>query len=471
MNPLFIKSLAYEADSACLFERIANLSGAVFLDSGHAVGRRGRFDILTALPREMIISRNGKTEVCSEHSRKVYQDENPFAIIRQQLVPVQAFEAYPFLTGAIGYFSYDLGRCIEVLPTVAYDKEQLPEMMVGIYDWAVVVDHEAQQTALIALRDAAIKELGFDGLYALLKAERTVSSAQPFSVTGPISSNMKKQEYLDKFSTIMGYIRAGDCYQVNLAQKFSVPVTGDAWEAYKKLRKLNSAPFSAYLSYDDFQVMSISPERFLQLRAGHVTTKPIKGTRPRCDNIKQDLQAMEDLKNSGKDRAENLMIVDLLRNDLSKNCRLNSILVSSLFNVETFANVHHLVSTVEGELYESRDALHLLEGCFPGGSVTGAPKLRAMEIIEELEPNRRGVYCGAIGYISRHGDMDMNIAIRTAVKKNDSLSFYGGGGLVADSNGEQEYQETLDKVSTWFDLISIEQADSDYVKHSLADSK
>ncbi|MGQ0522272.1 MAG: aminodeoxychorismate synthase component I, partial [Betaproteobacteria bacterium] len=249
------------------------------------------------------------------------------------------------------------------------------------------------------------------------------------------------------------YIRNGDCYQVNLAQRFSAEAAGVPWLAYQALRILNPAPYSAYLDTPYVQVLCASPERFLKVEDGRVETRPIKGTRPRAGHPRLDAELIEALRRSDKDRAENVMIVDLLRNDLSKNCAAGSVRVPRLFEVESFATVHHLVSTVTGELAPGRDALDLLRGCFPGGSITGAPKLRAMQIIEELEPNRRGVYCGAIGYIGFDGNMDLNIAIRTLIFSRGVIRFYAGGGIVADSREEAEYQETFDKAAAMLRLL------------------
>jgi para-aminobenzoate synthetase component I len=225
-------------------------------------------------------------------------------------------------------------------------------------------------------------------------------------------------------------------------------VQGHSWQAYQKLREISPAPFMSFMNFGDLQVLSGSPERFLQVTGRHVETRPIKGTRPRASDATLDKQYALELQNSSKDRAENLMIVDLLRNDISKNCEIGSVKADTLFQLQSFANVHHLVSFVTGKLRTDKMALDLLRGCFPGGSITGAPKLRAMQIIEELEGHRRGVYCGAIGYIGFDGNMDTNIAIRTAVCTDDEISFYAGGGIVADSELEKEYAETLDKASS-----------------------
>ena len=440
-------------DSAELFSRIADLRGAVFLDSGQPRSERGRFDILAAMPQTWISSRDGVTEVRGAEGVQVYKDRNPFEVVRECIKPLEILESYPFLTGAIGYFSYDLGRRLETLPEIALDEDQLPELMLGIYDWAVVVDHDARQTTLIGLRGGQTNDNIFESVREMLEEGSSEQRVRTFRTRGAVHANMNKQEYLEKFACVQRYICDGDCYQVNLAQRFSVEIEGGLWSVYRGLREINPAPFSAYLDCGDFQVLSFSPERFLLARAGHVKTRPIKGTRPRHANPAADLAEIEALRSSAKDQAENLMIVDLLRNDMSKSCRSGSIKVSRLFDIESFANVHHMVSTIEGDLEPGKDALDLLQGCFPGGSITGAPKLRAMEIIEELEPHRRGVYCGAIGYISRHGDMDLNIAIRTAVHRDGRLSFFAGGGLVADSKGESEYQESIDKVAPMFRLF------------------
>jgi para-aminobenzoate synthetase component 1 len=264
---------------------------------------------------------------------------------------------------------------------------------------------------------------------------------------------MDKAAYTAAFNRIQYYLREGDCYQVNLAQRFVANCEGDPWRAYQLLRQLNAAPFSGYLNLPEVQILSSSPERFLKLTKDFVETKPIKGTRPRKQDDCEDRQQIKLLENSRKDRAENLMIVDLLRNDIGKTCKNGSVKVPKLFAVETYATVHHLVSTVTGRLADNQHALDLLKSCFPGGSITGAPKIRAMEIIEELEPNRRGVYCGAIGYIGFNGNMDSNIAIRTLVHSKGTIRFWAGGGIVNDSTVDEEYQECFDKAAALLELL------------------
>jgi para-aminobenzoate synthetase component 1 len=284
----------------------------------------------------------------------------------------------------------------------------------------------------------------------------------PYRVLGEVCSNMTHAEYREAIARIKRYILDGDCYQVNFAQRFSVAAEGDPWQAYKGLRQLNAAPFAAYLNNPYCQVLSSSPERFLLVRDGRVETKPIKGTAPRGEDPVEDMMLAEMLKNSPKDQAENVMIVDLLRNDLGKVCVPGSVEVPELFKLESYARVHHLVSKVRGRLERAEDALSLLRACFPGGSITGAPKLRAMEIIEELEPHRRGIYCGSIGYIGFNGDMDSNIAIRTMVHAEGVTRLWAGGGIVADSDPEAEYRETYHKAAALLDLLQrMEQMNSE----------
>ncbi|HSG53480.1 MAG TPA: aminodeoxychorismate synthase component I, partial [Rheinheimera sp.] len=280
-----------------------------------------------------------------------------------------------------------------------------------------------------------------------------------FALNGNWQANMDKAGYTERFNQVQQYLLSGDCYQINLTQRFSAPYQGDEWRAYRMLRDKNAAPFSAFIRLPQGAVLSISPERFLQLHSGLVETKPIKGTRPRGLCPMTDAVEAETLRNSAKDRAENVMIVDLLRNDLGKVCSPGSVEVPALFAIESFPAVHHLVSTVTGKLSSEYSASDLLRGAFPGGSITGAPKVRAMEIIEQLEPQRRSVYCGAIGYINSNGDMDTNIAIRTLICSEGQIHCQAGGGIVADSEVNSEYQETLDKVNKILPVLAPKAAE------------
>jgi para-aminobenzoate synthetase component 1 len=456
-------TLTYHHDSARLFARIAHKPWAMFLDSGQALNaltgeagsQYGRYDILVAEPFITITSNATHSEVCSNGQTYV-SDEDPFQLVKRTLKPYAAAKTdLPFTGGALGYFGYDLARRLEKLADIATNSDAIPAMQIGIYDWAVVVDHRNKTVCLVSNGlDAQTRE-NWTALCALFDApfNDDAANAQSFAVISPIQSNMDKSAYSHAFNSIKRYIFEGDCYQVNLAQRFSANVVGNGWVAYQKLREISPAPFMAYMNLGRMQVLSGSPERFLQVVDGHVETRPIKGTRPRSADARLDAQYAVELQSSVKDKAENLMIVDLLRNDIGKNCDTGSVKADTLFQLQSFANVHHLVSIVTGKLQVSKTAIDLLRGCFPGGSITGAPKLRSMEIIEELEPHRRGVYCGAIGYIGFDGNMDTNIAIRTAVYISQSnsqgeISFYAGGGIVADSDLEKEYTETLDKAAS-----------------------
>ncbi|MFU8789914.1 MAG: aminodeoxychorismate synthase component I [Methylobacter sp.] len=445
-----IASLPYFTDSAALFSAYAGQAWAVFLDSGFPHSHQGRYDIIAAEPVCTLVTHGDSTEITGNGQRQV-STENPFDLVKQQLSLYPDFEPteLPFNGGAIGYFAYDLARRLETLPATAEDAEHIAEMAVGIYQWAVVVDHHQQKSYLTG--HCAPQK--WQALIRQFSQPPAIKAGHGFKVVGEITSNMDKDFYIDAFNRIKHYLKEGDCYQVNLAQRFVAECEGDPWTAYQTLRKLNAAPFSGYLNLPDVQLLSSSPERFLKLTGGVVETKPIKGTRPRKADYAEDRQQIKNLEISQKDRAENLMIVDLLRNDISKTCKNGSVKVPVLFDVETYATVHHLVSTVTGILADDQHALDLLKSCFPGGSITGAPKVRAMEIIEELEPNRRGVYCGALGYIGFNGNMDTNIAIRTLVHSNNTIRFWAGGGIVNDSVAEEEYQESFDKAAAMLDLL------------------
>lgn len=448
-----LTDIPYPADSAALFAHLAPQPWAVFLDSGWPLSDAGRYDILTADPYLTLSTRGALTEIRTREGMSLSPDD-PFDLVRRMLgQPMDPIAGLPFRGGAAGWFGYDLGRRIERLPVLARDAERLPDLAVGLYDWAVVVDHAERLAWLVgAGRDPRTRPRWRE-LVAAFKRPAPTRSPGGFEVAGAVHGNLSRAQYRRAFARVQAYIRAGDCYQVNLAQRFATRATGDPWSAYRQLRATNPAPFSAYLSTPFAKILSSSPERFLKLRDGQVETRPIKGTRPRGTNPGMDAELARALLQSAKDRAENLMIVDLLRNDLGRVCRPGSIRVPELFQLESYASVHHLVSTVVGELAAGEDALSLLRACFPGGSITGAPKIRAMQIIEELEPHRRGVYCGAIGYLGFDGAMDTNIAIRTLVQGAGSLRCWAGSGIVSDSDADQEYQEIFDKAASLLRLL------------------
>ena len=452
-STLRIIPLDYVQDYASRLSRDARRPWFVFLDScaGRAAG--GRYDVISAEPRMTLTTRGKTTEIrCAgsiEHST-----EDPFVLVKDAVAEHRCEGGgLPFIGGAIGYFAYDLGRRIEKLPTLAAHDIDIPDMAIGIYDWAVLFDHESRRAWLVAQPDC-VQDLEY--WVNVLSATEPLTPAAygtSFQVTSAVSPEISFSDYAAAFARIKQYIVDGDCYQVNLAQRFSAAVTGDPWDAYRRLRNLNPAPYSAYLSMPNGAILSSSPERFLHLSDRLVETKPIKGTRPRAQDSDEDCRLAIELRLSEKDRAENVMIVDLLRNDLGKTCAIGSIEVPGLFEIESYATVHHLVSTVRGRLADGVHASELLRGCFPGGSITGAPKFRAMEIIEELEPYRRTVYCGSIGYLSYDGSMDTNIAIRTLVHHASRMYCWAGGGIVADSELDAEYRESLDKAAAMLDVF------------------
>jgi para-aminobenzoate synthetase component 1 len=449
-----VQELPYFEDSAALFLPWAERRWAVFLDSGFPHSQQGRYDILAAEPIKTLITRGALTEI-REGNAISLSPEDPFALVRTALgEAAPALPGLPFQGGAIGYFGYDLARRLERLPELAVDADSIPEMVIGIYDWAVVVDHRERRSWLVGQGRNPALDLRWPHLVKAFSQIQTIGwQLDDFAVLGEVASSLDRARYGRAFDRIQHYIREGDCYQVNLTQRFSAYCSGNPWSAYQLLRPYNPAPFSAYLNYPQVQVLSSSPERFLKVENGQVETRPIKGTRPRSPSPEADAASARELSASLKDRAENLMIVDLLRNDIGKCCVPGSVHVPELFKVESYATVHHLVSTIRGRLADGHDALDLLRGCFPGGSITGAPKIRAMEIIEELEPHRRGVYCGAIGYVGFDGNMDTNIAIRTLAHSDHAIRFWAGGGIVADSDPEQEYQECYHKAAALLHLL------------------
>ena len=445
-------ALPYFEDSAQLFAPLAQRPWAVFLDSAYPGSQQGRYDILAYDP-VCTLQTYGDITLIDRQGEVTHSLADPFLLLKQALgSPLPAIAGLPFNGGAIGYFGYDLARRIEKLPVLASQSEGIADMAVGIYRWAVVVDHQLKHSCLLAydLPAARLAEL-----IAEFSRLETQSPAGDFQVLAAPTANLDKTAYAAAFNKIKNYLTEGDCYQVNLTQRFASPCQGDAWFAYRVLRQINAAPFSAFLNLPDVQVLSSSPERFLQLQDGRVETKPIKGTRRRQADAAADQLQIAELAASEKDRAENLMIVDLLRNDIGKICRDGSVQAPELFAIESFATVHHLVSTVTGVLPAGQHAVDLLRSCFPGGSITGAPKIRAMEIIEELEPHRRGIYCGAIGYIGFDGNMDTNIAIRTLVHNQHSIRFWAGGGIVHDSQLDAEYQECFDKAEALLQLLAL----------------
>lgn len=449
-KPITLQYIEYSPSAlTSLFSRIESHPWAMLLQSAAENHPDNRFDIVVADPIATLCSTGEINHITYRDGRNTSSNGDPFEMLRalqRSLLPqIEPIAPWPFLGGALGYFAYDLGRQVETLPALAIRDIDIPDMAVGIYDWALIADHKEKKLVLVQP----------EGENRLAWLEGLREKARPaFSLTGNWQANMTFEAYENKFNRVQAYLKSGDCYQINLAQRFEAPYQGSEWEAYKKLAQTNGAPFSAFIRLENTAIVSVSPERFLQLHGREIETKPIKGTRPRHRDATVDAANIQSLKSADKDRAENLMIVDLLRNDIGRVASPGSVNVPKLFDIETFPAVHHMVSTVTGTLSEGKYGEDLLRACFPGGSITGAPKVRAMEIIEELEPHRRSVYCGSIGYLSRCGTMDTSITIRTLVCYQQHIYAWAGGGVVADSDVASEYQETLDKLSRILPVLS-----------------
>ncbi|HZS90028.1 MAG TPA: aminodeoxychorismate synthase component I [Chloroflexota bacterium] len=450
------------------FAAVADAPYPLLLDSAGAPRALARYSYLTAQPF-LVLRATGSAVVVEEGQTQRRQVADPFAaldaLMKQFRQPVLA-GLPPFQGGAAGYWAYELGRVIERLPGRARADLPLPECLIGLYDWVLAHDHQLNQSWIICTglpdggEGAARQRLAWVR-ERLSRSDSGGTTAWPAS-TGISGSTFTRASYMEAVRLIKAYIAAGDAYQVNLSQRLSAPLPGEPWPLYRRLRALSPAPFAAYLGLGPGSaVLSASPERFLRLDGRRVETRPIKGTRPRGADAAADALLRADLQTSVKDRAENLMIVDLLRNDLGRVCRPGSIVVPDLFSLEPHPTVWQQVSVVTGELEQGVTPLELLRSCFPGGSVTGAPKIRAMEIIDELEPVARGVYCGAIGYVSFGGQMDTSIPIRTIVAHAGVAHVNVGGGIVADSDPEAEYVETLHKARGALRALGIVSVEGD----------
>jgi len=442
-----------------------------FLDSGMDPGKLGRYSFIGSSPFLVLTSR-GSEITLTRGAEKSNLGGNPFDVLNNFLGVYHLDSSspqVPFLGGAVGYFSYDLCHFIERLPGTAVDDLQLPECYFSFYDLVVAFDNLQGRAYIIStgfpeLRESERMERASRRLKKVKEKLANASASGRKAPLLPISSTTGQvtlaggfthQEYVAAVEKARQYIIAGDIFEVNLSQRFEAELSTTPYELYRRLRQINPAPFACYLGFDEVSVVSASPERFLRVRGDWVETRPIKGTRPRGKTPEEDETLANELVSSVKDRAENIMIVDLERNDLGRVCRFGTIKVTELAILEVFPTVFHLTSTVEGNLREGKNGIDLLKATFPGGSITGAPKVRAMEIIDELEPTRRSVYTGNIGYLSFNGDLDLNIAIRTFLVKGSKAYFQVGGAVVYDSDPEAEYQETLDKARALINALNM----------------
>lgn len=476
MSPAcLLQPLPYHADPAFYFSRMRHAPGAMLLDSGRPAAERGRFDILSAWPVASL------APVAEESGRDFFLRLRE-ALQRLGPASLDPGSELPFAGGLLGYLTYEFGQRLEAasnrieatgsaaqpgarrqaqtggrkpagMPDPWTDdasrREEagVPDARLGVYDWALISDHHRRSTTLV-FHPACPTDKRRRLIDQFTQGAVVPAAASPFCLEGPFTPMIDRETYRDAIARIHGYIRAGDCYQVNYTQRFQAHYRGDPWLAYCALRKACPTPFSGYVGLGgDNAILSLSPERFIRLTQRQIETRPIKGTRPRGKTPAEDQALAQQLAASAKDRAENLMIVDLLRNDIGRSSRVGSVNVPELFSLESYPNVHHLVSSVRAELAEGLDAFDLLAGSFPGGSITGAPKVRAMQIIEELEPHRRSVYCGSLLYVDVRGEMDSSITIRSLLARDGRISCWGGGGIVYDSDWHDEHQESLDKVT------------------------
>ncbi|MHB1425079.1 MAG: aminodeoxychorismate synthase component I [Gemmataceae bacterium] len=449
--------------------RLASLPHLLFLDSPDAHSSLGRYSYVMADPFRWLSVRRGQIRGEDEDQGQV----DPFAVLDEQLKHwhVETVAGLPpFQGGAAGLFGYDLCHHIERLPRPSRDEFETPDLALGFYDWVVAFDRVQRRAWIVStglpevepkrrrhralqrlcavqsrLTDSGVTSGAATVREWLCPPSLTFAARYPLAGIPGVFSNFDRAGYLAAARRAIEYIHAGDCFQVNLSQRLVHRATVPPLELYGRLRERNPAPFAAYFDLGDFALVSASPERFLRIEEGRVETRPIKGTRPRGSTLEEDARQRDELLHSAKDRAENVMIIDLLRNDLGRVCSYGSVRVPAVCRLESYRTVHHLVSEVVGRLRPGLGPIDLLRAAFPGGSVTGAPKVRAMEIIAELEPTARGPYCGSLGYIGFDGSMDANILIRTFTIGRGWMQFPVGGGIVADSTPEAEYEETLHK--------------------------
>ena len=462
-----IEEIHMAPEAAWCFEAFAAKPFSFYLDSGMDPQKLGRYSFMGSDPFLVMRSKGDEITLIKEGVAGKRRG-NPFDVLGELMEEYKIENddtIIPFLGGAVGYFSYDLCHFIERLPTKAIDDLNLPECYLGFYDAIVAFDHKENRTYLVSTgfpeveagkrqrrAEARLNELRNMVALAPPPAEKKANKSRRNMM---LKANFSHEGYLGAVAQAREYICAGDIFQVNLSQRFEVDIDIKPYELYKHLRKINPAPFASYFNFDGVSIVGASPERFLKVRGDRVETRPIKGTRPRGKEPEEDKALAEDLLKSVKDRAENIMIVDLERNDIGRVCRYGTVKVTELAILETYPTVFHLTSTVVGQLREGKSRIDLLKATCPGGSITGAPKVRAMEIIDELEPTRRSVYTGSLGYLSFGRDMDLNIVIRTIIVKDGRAYFQLGGAIVYDSEPEAEYIETLDKGKALIQALNL----------------
>lgn len=449
---VLIEEFNTELDSFSIYT-LFRKKNSIFLDSALKENNLGNYSFIGVNPFLTFKSYENKVWINHELSTK----QDPFKVLENLIskYSIDNVSEIPFLSGAIGYFSYDIARILEKIPSTAKEDINIPHSYFVFYDNIIIFDHKNNKNYVTALGVNTSKKESINDILQKIKVGKQVKYEKTNNKTKKqMKSNFTKDKYLDAVETFREYIRNGHIYISNLTQRFSCDCDKDSYSVYKDLRTINKAPFAAFMELEDFDVISSSPERFIKICNKKVETRPIKGTRPRGKNKEEDNKNKLELINSEKDKSELLMIVDLERNDLSKVCKNNSVNVTELFKIEEYATVFHLVSTIEGVLRDEVSSIECIKECFPGGSITGAPKIRAMEIIEEVEKIRRNIYTGSIGYFDYRGNADFNIVIRTILKKDNKAYLGVGGGITFESNKEDEYDETIQKAKALIEVLN-----------------
>jgi len=441
-----IKKINTSYNSFELYTLFKDHPYSFFLDSGMDPEKLGKYSFIGFDPFLTFKSKNKNIEIIENGKMKTYTGD-PFEELKQILLlyKMDYPSELPFLGGAVGYFGYDLCHHMEKLPRTAVDDINIPDCYFGLYDGTIIIDHQKNEVFISSLGIKDHEDIIISQIENMIQNKNSPTIKQSQKKETQLKSNFKKEDYIKAIHKIKDYIRSGDIYQANMTQRFECELHKSPLELYKDLRDINPAPFASFLDFGEGQIVSSSPERFIEIKNNIIETRPIKGTRPRGKTPEEDIKNKEELLTSEKDQSELLMIVDLERNDLGKVSKTGTVKVTELFHLETYPTVSHLVSTVVGELKDDCNVIDCIKSTFPGGSITGAPKIRAMEVIDELEPTQRNIYTGSIGYIGFNGDIDLNIVIRTILCKDEKAYFQVGGGIVWDSDAELEYEETLHK--------------------------
>jgi para-aminobenzoate synthetase component I len=447
---IIIKEINADLDPFDIYSVFIEEKNSIFLDSGRDKEKLGSYSYIGVNPFMVVKGSHDKCEVDG-----VKYQVSVFDKLRELLNIYRADKTseLPFTGGCIGYIAYDLGLQLEEIESTADEDVYLPHYYFVFYDNIIIFNNRDKKAYISACGILQESSASIEALENKIMRAKKVQYGEIEESTAVFHSNFTAQEYMSTVGRVKEYIRSGDIYIANLTQRFTSETKKEAYDIYKALRKINPAPFAAFMQLEGFEVISSSPERFLKVEGGKVETRPIKGTRPRGADIQEDEKNKQELLNSEKDKSELLMIVDLERNDLSKVCKPHSVKVTELFELEEYSTVFHLVATVTGTLKEGEDAVGCMKACFPGGSITGTPKIRAMEIIDELEGLKRSIYTGCIGYFGFNGNADFNIVIRTIVKVENKVYFGVGGGITWDSDEASEYQETLDKAKALMKVI------------------